>query len=262
MDWTDELEKSLRYIGDCSRGYVWMYKRDMQRYTQIYTIINNVSICAGVISGALGALSLGLGVEQHQGMIVTSVILTFITSITQGYISNAGYETSITNLKRQAAKYSGLINNIRRQLGLPRQKRERAGDYQRWIAKSFEDLSEASLDISDTVMEEYRKIAKEANLPFPDDTGIDSNIIIHAAHEHEAREHEAREAREHEPRVVRVNAESTEEKRIDIPSKPLEITPVATKAFEEKGEKQTILQEALKYSDAQMQYELARLNNT
>lgn len=251
MDWTDELEKSLRYIGDCSRGYVWMYKRDMQRYTQIYTIINNVSICAGVTSGALGALSLGLGVEQHQGMIVTSVILTFITSITQGYISNAGYETSITNLKRQAAKYSGLINNIRRQLGLPRQKRERAGDYQRWIAKSFEDLSEASLDISDTVMEEYRKIAKEANLPFPDDTGIDSNIIIHAAQGvHE----------------VRVSTELPfEEKRIDITPKPLEITP---KPFEEKGEKriaekgQNILQEALKYSDAQMQYELARLNNT
>ena len=209
-----------------------MYHQDIQKYSIIFQRFSNVGIGFGVLAGCLGALSLGLGVADSQALIAISSILAFGTSLCEGYIRKCDFEGKIGDLKRQATKYSGIVNNIRRQLGLPRDKRERADDYQRWITQNYQELSEVSIVISPEVIMQYRLKTLLEKLPYPDDVCAESNIVIYTGEKTREKE-----------------TDGKEEVLVDIVEEKVHIR------------NPSILQDALPYSDKHMRYELARLEN-
>lgn len=176
MSWTPEIEKELEYISECAQGYVRMYKSDIRYYSKCQSMYTSLNISAGVLSGSLLTLSLAVGLDKSQAMIISSAFLSFVTSFAQGMVQKLDYSTTISNLKRQTAKYSALYNNISRQLTLPRELREKAKDYHYWITKSYDDLSETALDIREETITEYRKVCKDEGLSFPDER---KKISIH-----------------------------------------------------------------------------------
>ena len=178
-EWTDELEKQLQYIGECSQGYTQMYKMDILRYSTFQQRLTSLIISSGIISGALLTLSLALGIDKSQAMVIISTFLSFGTSVGQGYLYQIDYASIISELKRQAAKYSGLQNNIKRQLSMPRNKREKAKDYHYWITNSYDQLGETSLHIHPETITLYRTLCQKEKLPFPDEFSSNSRIIIH-----------------------------------------------------------------------------------
>jgi hypothetical protein len=194
MEWTSELEQQIQYIGNCARGYIWMLTRDVQTSEKEFQRIKYVSISLGVLSGSLATLSLAIGVDNTQFMILLSAILSFCTSMCQGYLNNIGYESDIGELKRQISKYSGLLNNIKRQLGISRENRESAQDYHRWISESYAQLSEFS--INEETFNAYRIESEKLNLPIPIELNKDSNITIHSPTSPSSHEESKEESKE------------------------------------------------------------------
>lgn len=229
-EWTDELEKQLQYIGECSQGYTQMYKMDILRYSTFQQRLTSLIISSGIISGALLTLSLALGIDKSQAMVIISTFLSFGTSVGQGYLYQIDYASIISELKRQAAKYSGLQNNIKRQLSMPRNKREKAKDYHYWITNSYDQLGETSLHIHPETIILYRELCQKEKLPFPDEFSSNSRIVIHT------------EDTQCIPRDDTSNETRDEAKRGDTV---------------ENGSLR--IQEALKYTDQHMHYELTRL---
>jgi len=178
-EWTEELEKQVKYLGECAQGYSQMYKMDILRYSRIQQRLTTVSITAGILGGSLLTLALSLGIDKSQFIILISTLLSFGTSASQGYLYQMDYAKIIADLRRQASKYSALQNNIKRQLSLPRDKREKADDYHYWITNNYDQLGETSLSIHPDTIDMYRKICIKDSIPFPDENGDDSKIIIH-----------------------------------------------------------------------------------
>jgi len=171
-DWSEELEAQIKYIGECSAGFLWMYKRDTERYTRLYTNISKLSILTGLISGILQLTSITSKILNE--IIIFTTILTLGTSTAQTYLHNMEYETTIADLKRLSSKYSGLLNNIKRQLSLPPDKRERAIDYHRWITQNYDDLRQTILNIHPDTITEYKQHCKDKGIQYPDeDTKIE-----------------------------------------------------------------------------------------
>lgn len=267
-EWTDELEKQLKYLGECAQGYVRMYKMDILRYSKLQQRWTSGNISAGVIGGALLTLALSLGLDQSQAMIIISAFLSFGSSVCQGYLYQVDYASILADLKRQAAKYSGLQNNIKRQLSMPRRKREKAEDYHYWITNNYDQLGETSLNIHPDTVDAYRKICEKDGLPFPDENAADARIVIHIdpangggnestiprveAHK-EVREDRG-ERKDNGPQSPRGHVrENTNVSDVLAP----EDKSVLTKGGTLRG--QVNIQEALGYTDQHMRYELARL---
>jgi hypothetical protein len=251
-EWTDELETQLKYLGECAQGYVRMYKMDILKYSSHQQRWTSGSISAGVISSALLTLSLALGIEHNQVMIIISTLLSFGSSVCHGYLYQVDYASIIADLKRQTAKYSGLQNNIKRQLSLSRDKREKAEDYHYWITNNYDQLSETSLNIHPDTIESYRKICKDSNLPFPDENADDAKIVVHVETGHVETGHvETGHVETYPPRRTKTVSTSL----LDVISQEDKSTLVKGDSL--RG--QVNIQEALRYTDQHMQYELNRL---
>jgi hypothetical protein len=258
-EWTEEIEKQLKYLGECAQGYVRMYKMDILRYSNLQQRWTQGGISAGILGAALLTMALSLGVENSQIMIIVSTFLSFGTSVCQGYLYQVDYATILADLKRQASKYSGLQNNIKRQLSMPRNKREKAEDYHYWITNNYDQLGETSLNIHPDTVEKYRNICEKDNLPFPDENAADARIVIHKDQDKEILP------------VINSPLNSTMVKNIDKHLPPrnslLRISledvlapqdrETLVKGSSLKG--QLNIQEALGYTDQHMRYELTRL---
>lgn len=260
-DWTDELELQMKYLGDCCRGYVWMFKRDIQKFARIAFWLRTTGITLGVLGGCIGVMAATLKADASDIMIGITSVFSFGTAFCQGFLTQNDYDEKISSLKRQISRYSGMANNIRRQLGLPRQERERAIDYHRWITASYDEMTQTCADATPATVEEYKAMCAITNLPFPDDTDKESNIGIYKG---------ASSVKLTIKPDKPDGADDTEEKAVvpQIPRVPVNLAAVIDENDKDivlsgnrfgtlKG--QASLQEAFKYTDSHMRYEMERL---
>jgi hypothetical protein len=217
--WTKEIEEQLQSLGNCARGYIWMYDRDKSVLEKKFDRLKKVSVFISTLSGALGTLSLAIGVDQSTVIIFFSVILSFISSMSQGYLNTAEYGALISDLNRNIRKYSSFANNVRRQLSRPRKSRERADDYYRWISENYNQINEDPLAISEETVKEYNKKAPLLGLPTTDQIGIDSKIAIHGGSKPPSRmidPEEVEEPRERAKSEGFLNVKEPEPKREEV----------------------------------------------
>lgn len=256
--WTEELEAQLRYLGECAQGYVQMYKMDILRYSSQQQKWTNGNISAGVLGGALLTLALGLGLDQSQIMVIISAFISFGTSMCQGYLYHIDYGSILSDLRRQASKYSGLQNNIKRQLSLPRDLREKAKDYHYWITNNYDQLGETALNIHPSTIEAYRKICETSGLPFPDENARDAKIVVHIDQQRPSVEGPPISG----PASGPPKAPSGPPKHERTATSVGEVLAPEDRAALSSGgtlRGQVAVQAALKYTDQHMRYELGRL---
>jgi len=177
-NWTPQAEAEVKYIGDCARGYLWMYKQDTRYYTKVYQYFSNTIIFMSVVGPAIAILGVGFGGNFEKVLVIIGIVTGFFVGISESILRKCEFESKIGDLKRQSARFSGLVNNIRRQLSTIPEQRENASSYQTWIAKNYDDLVELSMDITEGTQKDYETVAKENSLPFPDAISELSSIKI------------------------------------------------------------------------------------
>lgn len=224
-----------------------MYRRDVRRYSQYHKILSNSIMLLAVLGP--GLVALGVGLQEEKVLSTFGLVISFLVGVGEGIIRNFEFETKVANLKRQASKFSGLVNNIRRQLlSLPEQ-REDPNSYQSWIAKNYDDLVDAAVDISDTTYSEYEKTAATHGLPVPDSITELNSIKVNSIgkEENEKKLHVRAPTR---IRKLSVTAPSTQ---------PVSSEPTTTRVRSESNNNSSPTREGIKFSDEHMKYELQRL---
>ena len=139
-----------------------------QRLLMYSTIF--ISPIAGLLS-IIESVIIGSTPNQNKHIIVIPIIvalLSFFTGILNVIINYARYEELISEHRTFAAKFSSLVNNIRRQLNLEAEDRENAGDYLGWIAKNYDELFEMAPLIRENIIDKYVTIAKTKKIPIPE----------------------------------------------------------------------------------------------
>lgn len=174
-DWTDENEKQVQYIGKCCQAFVWMYTKASQLLSTKQRRIDYVLISMNSIS----TIASILGVTESSVYSIAAGAISATVAGIQSYSRSLSYNDQIQAYKNSIAKYMELENNIKRQLSLPRHKREKAEAYGRWISQIYSTIRESAPAIDEYISEEYKKLCESRNLVYPDDINVHNTITIH-----------------------------------------------------------------------------------
>lgn len=234
MDWTDEGEKHVMYIGDCARGHYWMYNEERKRLVGINEKVSKIMIVLPLISGLLNTIALSLGVQAFIFFIIASNIIEYCSSTVNGIINHMNYDEKISEYKHQLGKFLSLYHNTRRQLSLPMKDREPYTSYVTWISKNYDDLIEMSSDVSSEIVSKYEVFARQEALPVPGDINK-----------------RKRRTTEETLQIIKDKYQGSHQ------DEKLQSIIVDNKTLKEINQLETVT-----YSDEQMKYELNRLNGS
>ena len=164
-EWSDNIEKIIKDIGDSCKGYKWMNIFCAKQNLNLYNFLMYSLILIGPISGILSTLSTIYSIQ------VTVTVFSFSTGILSAAIKYSKLEEKSASHKTIAAKYASLEGNITRQLSLNRNDRINAGKYLNWVSQSFDDLFNSMPLLPENIYNTWINFAKENNLSIPQEIG-------------------------------------------------------------------------------------------
>ncbi len=167
-DWTSDLEGSLATLHDYCAGYTWMYSRDVQVYTRRSYYLDGAVFILSSLTSLLNTIKTVFSVDSQVFEAINIVISWLaLTCFTASYLKD--YSTLIKELNNHKAEYTELAGNIDRQLQLPKEDREKAEDFHRWVSSYYQLLGRYAIEILPKTIEDYRVQAKKDSMPFPDE---------------------------------------------------------------------------------------------
>ena len=236
-NWTDNIEKILKEMGESCLGYKWMNVYAAKKNDYRYSILMYISILIGPVSGVLSAVSTQNKTEFLQ-VIIT--VFSFMSGLISAIIKFSEFGEKATSYKATASKYASLEGNIRRQLSLSREDRVNAGEYLEWVSISYDELFSASPLISDDIYQEWVKFAKENSISVPKELG---RVVVDNSSD--------KIAQLSTRAAVDVNKDEHKSHiEVIVQDRPVERTRTAVDGSSI---------DLTKYSDGKMRYEMARL---
>lgn len=174
--WDEEIEKSVKEIGEKAKGYKIMHIQEAHRISTRYKWLMYSGIILGPLAGLLSGIGATLNPDAPFEFPIASACAGFISGIIVAVTKFGKFEEKSSHHKLAASKYTSLESNVRRQLILCRTDRVNAVKYLEWIGNSFDDLFLASPLIARNIYSEYVQIAKENGMTVPDEYQLIINV--------------------------------------------------------------------------------------
>lgn len=153
LQWNSATETLVKRIGEQSQSYQWLHRRS----EDIYNYWNNfLAIPAIVLSTITGAGSIGFGNSGEDANLILgsfSIAVSIISTLNSYF----GYAKRAESHRITAIHYSKLNLQISIELSLPRERRMLVKDFLKGISEQIMRLNEVSPNISDVVIEDYKK---------------------------------------------------------------------------------------------------------
>jgi hypothetical protein len=237
IDWDDALESAAREVGERAQAYKIINARLAHSSSRVYDWLMIGSIITGPMSGTISAIGSAMSPDPTAVLPIVSTLVAFLAGILVAVVRFGKYDEKTTAHKQAAAKLASIEHNVRRQMALPRDRREKAQQYLEWITKSSDDVCTSMPLIPRSAQEQYAAEAEKKGLAVPDPVGDTIEINRGFAAQLSSSERvqvaiDVEEEKEKDPRreVKRTNS--------------IGVTP-----------------ELELYSDSQMRYQLSRLFN-
>ena len=146
-----------------------------------------LSMFFGPISGILNTVNITFQNECREDtpFTVAAVVCSFFSAFFLAAVKFGNFEENSTKHKQFSARYSSLENNIKRQLTLKPEYREKPNDYYVFIGKNFDDLTENSPRIPSRISKDFVHKAKKNKLAIPDVFSIDVSKTLTTIQEEE-----------------------------------------------------------------------------
>lgn len=164
--WNDNIENTLKEIGDACIGYKWMNIFAARRNEKKYNYLMYCSIVLGPLAGILSTFSTDNNTTQ-----IFVTIFSFMSGVFSSIIKFSEFGEKALSYKNVATKYASLETNIRTQLSLAREDRVIPTEYLEWISSAFDDLFSMSPLISEDIYNDWLLFAKQNNLSIPKEIG-------------------------------------------------------------------------------------------
>ena len=253
-EWNDNIEKTIKDIGENCKSYKIMHLKTAQYFNQKYETYMKLGIVLGPSAGVLSGTTVAF--EDHSTLL--SLIITivgFLSGVVVAILRFGNYEELGSNHKIAAVKYTSLESNVRRQLALYREDRISAKDYLEWVSSSFDELFSAAPLVPRKQYEKFVKQANDIGLKIPEE--YESTIHINELYESKKIEEMSNSS------YISINIKETREDKEVYDNEKVE------NQYEYdglKGDKKitrtntfTNYPDLGKYSDGMMNYELKRM---
>lgn len=172
--WSASVEKNLQYIANQAKSYKILHRRASSYHSRIYKSLMYMSMFLGPIGGILNTINITFQeCEEDNAFTIISTITSFLTAFFIAAVKFGNFENEVSRHSEFSAKFASLENNVKRQLALQKNEREKCKEYLIYIGKSFDDLNENSPRIPVNVAKEFTKKATKKRLVIPDEFVID-----------------------------------------------------------------------------------------
>ena len=131
-NWTGDIENNVKNIGDMAIGYKWMHNNSSKYFSKIHRYCMYVSMLLGPIASFLLLIDTTYVRTIYPDSItlsIVSMIISLFSGMLIAFVDFSNFETLSRDHQTYASKYTGIISNIRRQLGMESIYRENANDY-------------------------------------------------------------------------------------------------------------------------------------
>jgi hypothetical protein len=167
--WNNAIENVARDIGNKALGYKWMHVNSAESLEFYYDKLSYVNIAISPII-ALGVLAPPT-TTKITTIKITLGVLAVLNGITSSLLKFWNNIEKSQAHRYTATRYSSLVSNIRRQLSLPYEDRQDGKIYIEWIAREYDQLVAVGPPIDRRCIKRYTKLAKEKNIPVPEQQG-------------------------------------------------------------------------------------------
>lgn len=169
--WDESIETIVCDLGSRAQAYKIMHTKLARSSSKLYQWLMLGSILTGPLSGTISAIGSATSPDPMAVLPIVATFVSFLAGILVAIVKFGKYDEKTTAYKQAAAKLSSLEYNVRQQLALPRDRREHATNYLKWISKSSEDVFAAMPIIPSSTQQWYAEEASKQGLRAPDFVG-------------------------------------------------------------------------------------------
>jgi hypothetical protein len=243
--WTNQLENSVKHIGDKATGYKIMHVKAARGSKCIYNFLMYLGILCGPVAGFLSGVTAIFYPTPGFVLQILSTFIAMLSGILVAIVKFGNFEESTSSHKLAAARYTSLESNVRRQLLFCKRERLPAGQYMDYIGSSYDELFMSSPFIPAKIYKHYARIAKAQGLVVPDEYGLTVKINM---------EYEEKTIKE----VTRKTAVEINKDDVTTPE-PQQRTLLQKTKDIKRSTSGVPMADLSKYSDGQMNYEIKRM---
>ncbi len=176
MTWNEDVETTVKTIGEKSKGYKIMHFAAVRRSTRCYKWLMYLGMVTGPLAGVISSIGSALNPNGPNTFDIISTVISFISGMFISAVKFGKFDQKSNSHRTAVAKYTSLESNVRIQLGLYRNRRIKAYKYIKWLSEKFDELFLSSPLIDQNIYNHYIKNAKKIGLTLPDEYGITIKI--------------------------------------------------------------------------------------
>lgn len=199
-NWNNNSEMAVQSIGESAQGYLWMNKRSINLYSGRADKFSVLLIFLGLAVSAGPFVAIQYCESGWVAAIFTFASL-FVTGLFKTY-DYLDYSGAVKDHKQAVTKWSGLVNNIRRQMALYRSDRMNAPDFVQFVSKEYDTLLAITPDIDDKIKQEY--IDKFASDGFNDPDEVSHFNVQNSSGSSEEKTDEENQNNEKSNRITKI----------------------------------------------------------
>lgn len=175
-NWNDQLESSIKFIGERALGYKIMHVRAARSSTLTYDMLMYAGIVCGPLAGLIACIGTILSNCPEIIFPIISAAIASVSAIFVGSVKFGKFEEQSVAHKVAAARYTSLESSIRQQLTLNRNQRIEGKEYLHYIGNSYDELFNISPLIPKKINQAYAKKARESGLTVPEEYALTVTI--------------------------------------------------------------------------------------
>lgn len=158
--WTPEITKKLIAVKEKAWSYTWIHRENANFLADQYEYLSVIAFSLSFFNGVILLLPLNILPVR-----IVNILLSFGAGLVSFYIKNKDLSSAAEKHKLASSKFSGIYNNIDRQLSTLLSQRETATHYHRWITTQYDNLYGTAPDIDPPIIERYvEKFAKRRKI--------------------------------------------------------------------------------------------------
>jgi len=186
IDWTENLEKFFKGLGERCYGLAWLHKRSESRYSTLRNFTDLPVIVLGVVNASVSVGS-GTLFEDPKWASVGVGVVALVGSIISAVSSYFKWAARAESHRIASIQYGKLNRWISIQMRLPRDERLPAVECLKYCKQEFDRLQEITPLVPPGIIDEFQRkfgIEKYANISKPTETnGLEAIEIFHISEE-------------------------------------------------------------------------------
>ena len=161
--WNDKNETLIVSIGENAAAYKWMHERSNSKYSAYDNFLSIIIIIFNTILTTQTFITI-----ESELIVISKKIFIYIVTLLAVINNFLKYKELSINHLNAIGEFSELYHDIQQQMCMYRKDRDNASRYIKSVIKTYDSLIVSCPDISDSILNEFKKKFKNSEIEMPD----------------------------------------------------------------------------------------------